>query len=134
MHVFEYMTRNVHCLAPECTLAEAVKQMVERRITGCPVVSPKGELEGLISLSDIAVDGVTQPQGHAERQVREIMQRRIYRIDEAALINSAILQFQEHRVHRLVVVTPQGRVAGMLSSLDLLKAVLDKFGYPPPVL
>lgn len=130
MHIFEYMTRNVYCTGPETTLSEVTRTLVERKATGCPVVDEEGKLLGLISLTDIAVDGITNPVGHPQRAVREIMQRRVHRISHSAVASTAVEMFRQHRIHRLVVVTDADRVAGILSCVDLLAAILEKTGYP----
>lgn len=130
MHIFEYMTRNVYCTGPESTLSEVTKALVERKATGCPVVDEDGKILGLVSLTDIAVHGITNPAGHPQTKVREIMQRRVHRISHSAVASTAVEMFREHRIHRLVVVTEGDRVAGILSCVDLLAAILEKTGYP----
>ncbi len=134
MHVFEYMTRNVYCTGPNATLAVVTKVLVERKATGCPVVDEQGKLIGIVTLTDIAVDGIAQPEGHLQRPVHQIMQRRVHRISHSAVVSTAVEMFREHRIHRLVVVTDGDHVAGILSCVDLLAAILSKTGYPPGVI
>lgn len=134
MHVFEYMTRNVYCTGPNATLAQVTRALVERKATGCPVVDEQGVLMGIITLTDIAVDGITQPEGHSQRPVQQIMQRRVHRISYSAVVSTAVEMFREHRIHRLVVVTDGDQVAGVLSCVDLLNAILGKTGYPAGLL
>ncbi len=129
-HVFQFMTRNPYCAHPETTLRELTTHLVERRATAAPVVNQEGEIVGLVALSDVAVDAVVQPPEGKGRLVRDVMQRRVFAIDQAATVITAIEELKRHRVHRLVV-TDHDRVVGVVSCLDLLDAVLEKIGFPP---
>jgi len=105
-------------------------EMVKRRITAAPVIAEGEELVGLISLTDVAVDSIVEHEEGHPRRVKDVMQRRVYTIDAAANVVTAVRELQERRVHRLVV-TQSDRVVGMVSCLDLLGAVLEGTGYPP---
>ena len=129
-HVFQFMTRNPYCAHPETTLRELTTHLVERRATAAPVINQEGEIVGLVSLSDVAVDAVVQPPEAKGRLVRDVMQRRVYTVDQAATVPPAVEELKKHRVHRLVV-TDHDRVVGVVSCLDLLDSVLEKTGFPP---
>ena len=124
------MTRNPYCAHPDTPLPDLVRQLVARQATAAPVINAAEELVGLVSLSDVAVDAVVQPQDARARVANDIMQHRVFTIDHAATVVKAVTELQKHRVHRLVV-TDHNRVVGVVSCLDLLTAVLDKTGYPP---
>ena len=47
------MTRDVVTLSPEMTLEAATERLVQREISGAPVVDPRGHLLGILSESDI---------------------------------------------------------------------------------
>lgn len=51
--VRELMTRDVLVLRPERTLEEAALAMTKRRVSGAPVVDPKGRILGILSEADI---------------------------------------------------------------------------------
>lgn len=51
--VGEVMTRQVICCRPDTSIDEARTLMKEQRIRRLPVVSPAGELAGLISIGDL---------------------------------------------------------------------------------
>lgn len=128
-HVFQFMTKNPFFVHPDHEIRQVVVEMVKRRITAVPVIAEGEELVGFLSLTDVAVDSVVQ-HDEGQRRVKEIMQRRVYTIDAAANVVTAVRELQERRVHRLVV-TQSDRVVGMVSCLDLLGAVLEGTGYPP---
>lgn len=123
------MTRGVYCATPDLSLRELTRELVTRKATGAPVVDEQGFLVGVISFSDVAVDGAFGEKSLGERKVEEVMSRRVVTIDQAAPLMTAVQKFQKHRVHRLVV-THNDRVVGVLSPIDLLGAILERTGYP----
>lgn len=130
-HVFEMMTRDCYRVHPNTPLKEATRFLIERRATAAPVINDTGELIGLVSLVDVAADGLVEHE--TTRFVHHVMQHRVYTIDQAATLTSAAEELKRRRVHRLVVVE-HDRVVGVLSCLDLLDVVLESAGYSPPVL
>ncbi|MBS2038844.1 CBS domain-containing protein [bacterium] len=120
-HVFELMTRNPYCASPQTPVSQLVRRLVELKATAAPVIDESEELVGLVSLVDVAVS----PEAGC---VREIMQLRVHSVEHSASLSSAAQMMREHRVHRLVV-TEGRRVVGVLSCLDLLPALGEKFGY-----
>ena len=121
-HVFELMTRNPYCAHADTSVAELVKELVQRKATAAPVVGEGEVLEGVVSLVDVAVS----PQA---RTVREIMQRRVHTVEHSSTLSTAARLMLQHRVHRLVV-TDQNHVVGILSCLDLLPAIWESVGLP----
>lgn len=128
-HAFEFMTRSPYCVKRDMPLSEVTRQMVERRITGAPVLGDREELMGIVTFADIAVHALS----HAAGTVDDVMQRRVYTVDHAATLTTVVSELQSHRVHRLVV-TDRDRVVGIISALDLLGAILERTGYPMGVL
>jgi CBS domain-containing protein len=51
--VGEFMTQNVSTVAPDVTLPEVARDMLEHRVHRLPVVDKKGKLMGIISTMDI---------------------------------------------------------------------------------
>lgn len=122
------MTRRVYCAKPNTTLAELTRELTQLRASGAPVVNDDGLLVGFISLTDVAQAAV---EGDAikSRPVSDLMRRRVFDIDQAATVVTAVQKFKEYRVHRLVV-TCNDRVVGILSLIDLMDAILERTGYP----
>jgi CBS domain-containing protein len=46
-------------------------------------------------------------------------------IDAAATVSEAAGAMEQHQVHRLVVVDPEGRPTGVLSTLDLVRQLAE---------
>ena len=53
--VEEVMTGQVYSVAPEDDIEQALQTMQEHKIRRLPVVSPEGELEGILSMNDIVL-------------------------------------------------------------------------------
>ncbi len=53
IRVQRIMSRDVVTVTPETSLADAAQLMIERRISGLPVVSEEGRIVGMITESDI---------------------------------------------------------------------------------
>ncbi len=53
--VEEVMTGTVYAAAPEEAIEQALKTMREHKIRRLPVLNPQGELEGILSMNDIAL-------------------------------------------------------------------------------
>jgi CBS domain-containing protein len=53
LEIKEIMTPNPVTVTPDTTISQAAKLMLDRKISGLPVVDPQGELVGIITESDI---------------------------------------------------------------------------------
>ena len=142
------MTADVATVGPGTLLAEAARLMRERRVSGLPVVDA-GRLAGVITEGDmlrqlhrvdvpgyIDILGGVFPipgSGHLERQLREIT---AYRVDQLMTRNvvtaapdedvaEAARRMERRRVRRLPVLDGTGRLVGIVTRSDLLRAVFS---------
>ena len=53
MTVADFMTRRVITVAPDASLAEAAKLMLDHKISGLPVVDAAGHVVGIVSEHDL---------------------------------------------------------------------------------
>jgi predicted transcriptional regulator len=149
----DVMTRVVLSAQPDWPVEQLNEFLVRHRIHGAPVISPAGELLGVVSLTDIARaatltegdlsardrhdyysrlleepggDETSAPRGdpHAELLVHEIMTPVAIVIDESADIREIARRMLDERVHRLFV-TREGRVVGVVTAHDLLQVIRD---------
>ncbi|HWO18456.1 MAG TPA: CBS domain-containing protein [Kofleriaceae bacterium] len=129
--VSDYMTRDVAVASVETPIADLARTMHERGISGVPILRG-GELVGVVTRTDLIQLGAMQPgrrwaapalalpQGRAG----DVMTRepRVVALD-APLCDAARIM-TEHGLHRVFAVEG-GRLAGVLSTLDLAAAVRD---------
>ena len=109
----ELMTSDVICVAPELPLSELMHLMVEFEIGGAPVIDESGELVGVVSRSDL-VDRFA-----AGATVADIVRPIELVLPESATVSRAAALMTRARINRIPVVAADGRVVGMVSSVDV---------------
>ncbi|WP_437593547.1 CBS domain-containing protein [Sorangium sp. So ce1000] len=143
----EIMTRDVICVRPEVALDDITALLVRYEISGMPVVDAAGRPVGMVSRADVlrAADErgdteesqrVTSRSGelaplemehgfHVLEPVRitarDVMTPVVVQLHESASIRQAASLMAYESVHRLPVVSDDGKVVGILSSLDVLR-------------
>jgi CBS domain-containing protein len=143
MKASEVMTRAVATLRPEATLGEAVRLMLERQISGLPVVDSDGALVGMLTEGDLlrrAETGTERRRGRwlelllgpgrmadeyvrtHGRRVGEIMTREVVAVAEEAPLDEVVQLMERHRIKRVPVLRG-GALVGILSRADLLRAL-----------
>lgn len=146
MQAKDIMTRRVFTVGPQMTLGEVAQLFIDRAISGAPVVDERGDLLGVISQTDLVrrareagdEPGVPafyrQHDAWIERQgfeikdpdrtrARDVMTPAVITADERASVEElATLMLSKH-LHR-VVITRGGRLAGIVSTMDMMRALL----------
>lgn len=118
--VQEIMNPEVLTLRPDMCLADALHQLRAFGVGAAPVVDEARKPLGVLSIKDIL---------DADGDAGARMSRPALCVPSSALVEDAARQLAATAVHHLVVVDSAGDTVGMLSSLDLLRAVL---GMPTP--
>lgn len=142
MHVSELMTTDVVTTTPATSLRDAARTLVAHGISGMPVCTESGALVGVISEGDILYKEHGPIEGRSgvlawlldEHPEWELEKARARTVSEAmtsppittspiASIAEAARLMTEAGVNRLPVVTlADGRLAGILTRTDLLRA------------
>ena len=65
MNAADVMTRTILSVAPDSTIAEAVRTMLDNRISGLPVIDEAGRLVGILTEGDYCAAARPQPSGIA---------------------------------------------------------------------
>jgi CBS domain-containing protein len=126
--VGELMSIEPLTIAIDESVATAEQMMSRNGITGLPVVDRVGRLKGVVSQTDIVrAHASGQPVANWPRlAVRHLMTAPALtiRLDESLL--TAARMMEQHHVHRLVVVAPDGEhPVGVISTTDLVRALVD---------
>lgn len=122
MKVSELMTRSVVTLSPDETLAQAAATLASLNVSGAPVCDGEQRLVGVFSKSDLVsrlIDGRVDPSA----SVGDHMSTAPVTLRPEDDVRKATDLMAERSIHRLVIVDAEGRVVGILSPLDILKAV-----------
>ena len=115
--VADLMETAVRSLTPEMRLARAAAVLADDQIGGAPVCDEDGKVVGVLSQSDLT-DVFASPR---ERTVAEVMTPEVLFVRESAPIGEAIRSMAFEGVHRLIVLDDEGRLRGVVSSMDILR-------------
>jgi CBS domain-containing protein len=143
MIVSDVMTRRVISVPPDATVKEAAQLMLERAISGLMVVNAKGELVGVVTEADLLRRDELGTQRHRPwwlrlilspgrqaadftrthgRRVHDVMTADVVTVNAGATLADAVETMERHRIKRLPV-TEDGRISGIISRADLLRAL-----------
>jgi CBS domain-containing protein len=143
MRAHQIMTRPVITVAPETTIVEAANTMLQKHVSGLPVVNAAGKLVGIISEGDFirrSEIGTQRRRGQFlrfilgsgkeandfvrehGRKVAEIMTPEPLTITEDTTLEEIVELMEKNKVKRLPVIR-DNKVVGIVSRANLLQAV-----------
>jgi CBS domain-containing protein len=117
--------RTVYALPPAATALEAARLMAEHRI-GAMLVIDRGErLVGIFTERDLMTRVIVAGLDPAATPLERVMTREVYTAVAETKVAAVRREIQARHIRHLPVVQA-GRVIGMLSLRDLLRADLDE--------
>jgi CBS domain-containing protein len=143
MKAKDVMTPNVVCVAPDAPVREALQLMLQRNISGLPVVDQGGNLCGIVTEGDFLrraetgterkrprwLEFLLGPGRIAEdyvrthaRRVEEVMTTEVATVDEDAALDAIVSLMEKHRIKRIPVMRGD-KVVGIVSRANLLHAL-----------
>ena len=151
-NVKDVMNPDVMTVADDMTTDALARYLVEREISGAPVVDSQGRLVGVVSMTDIGRN-LAEPadpessrssdfyrddaaeltledlgQRYVEERavtVRDVMTPVVHQVPVTASVAEAARLMVDQHIHRLVV-TQGNEPVGIISSLDLLKIIDER--------
>jgi len=151
-NVKDLMNPDIMTVADEMTTDELARYLIEREISGAPVVDSQGHLIGVVSMTDIGRN-MAEPSGFESSRssgfyrdiaadftledpgeryveepvvtVRDVMTPVIHQVPVTASVAEAARMMVDQHVHRLVVTQGKEPV-GIITSLDLLKMLAEQ--------
>jgi len=123
--VKDYMTANPVLFRPDMGVYEAIRKLLDHKITGAPVVDDHGKVLGAFSEVDCLkiASTATYYEGMAG-QVGEYMTTDLTTVDaDTSILEAADLFAQSNLRH--FPVLDSGRLAGVVSRVDILRALLS---------
>jgi predicted transcriptional regulator len=115
------MTRKLICARPEMDASRLREKLLERGVSGAPVVDDWGRVLGVVSRSDIIAHEVTSKRTGA--RVDDIMMPMAFTLPPNATIGQAAALMAYEGIHRVIVVDESGCVVGIVSALDIARWV-----------
>ena len=114
------MTRDVICLGPADSVAEAYAMIRNRRFHHLPVVDENKKLVGIITSFDLIKMGVS-PDQYADYKVGDVMTTHVAYLTPEEQIGAAAEVFMEHLFHGLPICDEEMTLVGIVTTHDILK-------------
>jgi CBS domain-containing protein len=122
----EFMTRGVTTLRSSQTLSEAIQLLLEKKLSGAPVLGADGKLVGMLSEFDCMKAIVESSFHHDDRpgsnSVAELMSTDIWTVRPDTDAYTIAHLLITHGIRRVPVVD-DGQVVGLVSRRDVLLAI-----------
>ncbi len=141
----DVMTRQAETIRANENIRQAIEAMVNLGLSALPVVNDDGECEGVITKTDII-----KLAGHLEHEdalatrqdlsalifgvglneitdakVENVMTKLVVSVTEDDPLTTVAQEMLKHEVHHLPVCNVRQHVVGIVSSMDLVKAISD---------
>ena len=128
--VADVMTVDPVTVSVEATVETAEQLLAAYRISGLPVVDANGHLVGVLSRTDLLLEGgsgLSQLlRGRASGlRVGELMSSPPITVGLSATLADAARMMRDERVHRLVVVNEHDEPIGVLSATDYVTLIAE---------
>ncbi len=118
----EIMSTELVHATEDMTIEEALKILINHRITGLPVVDGKGKMTGVLSEYDILSQIAKAKQMKAELfQERIVYSKKVDAILESTPLKSIMKEFIDTKYRRLPVVDKKGKLVGIITRRDLMR-------------
>lgn len=143
MNVSDLMTTSVVTVRANASITEAIGLMLEKGISGLPVVDAAGALVGIVTEGDFLRRGELGTERHRPRwlelllgphrladeyvhtharKVEDIMTRDVAAVTEDTPLDAVVRTMEKRRVKRLPVVRG-GKIVGIISRANLVHAL-----------
>lgn len=119
MKAIEIMSTPVVTTTGTLSLATVKELFKKHNISSAPVVKENGEIEGIISSTDIAAIH------NEDLLVRNVMSPRVYVCALNARVKDVGKMMTEEKIHHIVAME-DGKIHGMISSLDVIKGLIKE--------
>jgi signal-transduction protein with cAMP-binding, CBS, and nucleotidyltransferase domain len=118
------MTKDIVCVESSATVNEAMNLMAQRDI-GSVVVTRDTNMVGILTERDVVKKCCPQTQCTVMKAA-DVMSSPLITIDADAAIGEAADLMAEKKIRRLLV-TESGKIAGIITERDVMRATLDVF-------
>ena len=144
MKAKDVMTRQVIRIAPDASIFEALRLMLQHKISGLPVVNKIGNLVGIVSEGDFLRRAETDtehkrprwlrflkgPGRIAEdyvrthgRRVDEVMTADVVTVSETAPLDEVVALMEKYHIKRVPVIR-EDELVGIVTRVNLLRALV----------
>jgi CBS domain-containing protein len=145
MKAEDVMTRDVISIAPDATVLQAARLMLQHHISGLPVVDKDGRLVGVLSEGDFLRRRETRTEHKRSRwleflmgpgrmaaeyshshgsKVAEVMTAEVHTVDEVTALED-IVELMEHKRIKRVPVVCGSQLVGIVTRSNLMHAMVS---------
>jgi CBS domain-containing protein len=145
MKASDVMTRDVISVEPDSSILQAARLMLQKHISGLPVIDGAGNLVGIVTEGDYLrrtetgtqrrrprwIEFLIGPGKLADeyvhtsgRKVREVMTPSVYNVSEDSSLEQVALLMERHRIKRLPVMRGKA-VVGIITRANLMRALIN---------
>lgn len=147
----DIMTRDVLTTGPEEKVEKVAALMLENKISGVPVVNAEKRVVGIITEKDLMIkakelkipfyitlfDSIiflenpirfnNELKKYAAYRVKDAMTEKVFIVEEDTPLTEIIEMMQQREINRVPVVR-HGKLVGIISRNDILKALVKQHG------
>lgn len=147
----DIMTKDVISVRPEEKVENAAKILLDNKISGIPVVDEHNHVIGIITEKDLMVKAselkvpfyltlfdsiifLENPirfnndlKKYTASDVKEAMTEKVYSVEEDTPVSEVVAMMQKRRINRVPVLR-HGKLIGIISRNDILKAMVERDG------
>ena len=152
MNANDVMTRNVISVAPDMTVLQAARLMLQHHISGLPVIDKAGKLIGVLSEGDFLRRQETRTERRRSRwleflmgpgrtaaeythshgsKVSEVMTDDVRTVSEGASLEDIVEMMERYRIKRVPVLRGS-EVVGIVTRSNLMHAMVSLVRQAPP--
>jgi len=114
----------IHSVAPSATVYEALERMAQEGIGALAVLDDE-ELVGIVSERDYARKVILRGRDSRHTPVRDIMTEKVICVSSDLRVDASMSIMTEKCVRHLIV-RDDGRLSGLISIGDVVKAIIDE--------
>jgi CBS domain-containing protein len=153
MQASDIMTLNVISVTPNAPIHHAVRLMLQKNISGLPVITANGDLVGMVTEGDFLRRAETGTQRHRSRwiefllgpgklaeeyvrssgrKVSDVMTPVVHTVTEDASLEDVVRLMERHHIKRVPVMRGT-RVVGIITRANLMRALVKSSLQPEPI-
>jgi len=124
--VKDYMSKDVATFLKSDCIYDVMRELLEKKISGAPVLNKSGKLVGIISESDIMkniVDSQYYNMPITKTNISKYMKKSVDYISPDITIFEAASEFLKLKRKRFPVII-SGEIVGIISRIDIISASL----------
>jgi CBS domain-containing protein len=116
--------RSIWSIGPDEPVLHAIRLMSDKSIGALPVVSGD-QVQGIVSERDYARKVILMGRSSADTPVSQIMTSPVVSVTQEETVHRCMEMMTEKRIRHLPVIE-KGKLIGMISIGDLVKAVIEE--------